>query len=161
MSGCENALLYGWIEIEGYDQELDMYANVAFLAAINTSLLITAIPVYLITPILSAALYLIPDMIKTTSVRHPNYWDGKGVPFYYYYERAHEIRFAPWHWPVFLVEGIIDYLHAYSYLFIYWKSFMTTDENTLPGMKGITYTDRPGRYVANDLMELLGWMYPI
>jgi len=118
----------------------------------------TAIPLYFITPILSACLYLIPDLIKTTSVTHPNYWDGKGAPFYYYYNRMHEITYKPWYWPGFMFEAIIDYVHVYSYLFIYWKEFMTTDENTMPTT---TYSDRPGRYVANDLIELMGWMYPI
>ena len=143
-------------EFDGVNNEMLQIVNIAYLAFFNWTLGFMSFPLWVIIPFFAINLYMDPSKIETGSVKNPNSYDGNGIPFYYYYELTHDVFTANvWKIVTWWNDLCIDYLHSIAYVFAYWKEYATKS-----GLPSVVW-NRPGRYVANDLIEMWGMWYPI
>ena len=140
----------------GLDEELNQYSNVFFAAVFNLSYSFLAPMIWLLSPVLSLLLFIIPSLAKTKT--NMDLDNGLGVPFDYYNTNIELIKILtnPFLWPGFWFELLIDYFHTLTYLFKYWREFaFSPDSETFPEIK---YAGRSGTELSADIMEMYGYL---
>ena len=136
---------------------MQQYSNVAFLPFFSFLLGFSSPLVWFITPMAVLLLYVMPSLADTSA----NLSDAdSGIPIYYYNNEFSILKTMenPFLWLPSILEFTMDYLHSLSYLFVYWQEYFQGDKYTFPT---ITYKERSGHEIANDLISMYGWLYAI
>ena len=132
----------------------------AYTVVFNLIFGLTAPLVWLTAPPIAALLFVAPEWAETPATLHSDHIDNGGIPFYYYnneFDVAGRLL-NPFQWVPTALELLIDYLHVLSYLFVYWQEYFSTDKYTFPEIK---YSERTGREIAGDMVQMYGWLYTL
>ena len=102
---------------------MTQYSNIAYAVIFNLLFSLLAPLIWVAIPPTAALLFVAPQWKDTPANLNSKATDGGGIPFNFY-NQNHDLFgmiLNPFQWLPTLIEVTIDFLHAISYLFIYWK----------------------------------------